>query len=348
MQARVGVDEGTWAATVGRLPAGSRDIYFQPDFHRLHAANGDGVPHCSIVEDGDAFLLIPGLRVPIDGGRWDLQTCRTGCAGPLTNAGDDRAFLERAWSLWTSEMARQGAVAALFRLHPLIATERWLPETAQVNDDRSVVFADLRAGREQAWMDAEARHRNMVRKGRQLDVTVAWQDGWREQFVDLYHASMDKLGADPDLRFTSGFFAALWHLPCAQLATVHEAGALKAGAVFLFGDRWVHYYLSARTANASNYATSVLIDAALDRAATLSLHGVYLGGGRSTAADDELLRFKRSIGGRLLPYRVGRVVIDNVVYEQLTRAWTAAAGARPKWLLGYRQPVPSSQRAVDA
>jgi len=117
--------------------------------------------------------------------------------------------------------------------------------------------------------------------------------------------------------------------------------------VFLFGDRWVHYYLSARTASAGNYATSVLIDAALDSAAALNLDGVYLGGGRSTAADDDLLRFKRSVGGRLLPYRVGRVVVDEVAFEQLTRAWTAAAGAPPNWLLGYRQPVPVPQRAMD-
>src|SRR5262245_23816809 len=323
MQARVGVDEGTWAATMERVPAASRDVYFQPDFHRLHAANGDGMPHCSIIEDGEAFLLIPGLRVPIDGDRWDLQTCRTGCAGPLTNAGDNREFLERAWSVWTMEMARQGAVAALFRLHPLITTERWLPETARVDDDRSVVFADLREGRERAWIDAETRHRNMVRKGRQLDVTVTWHDG-RDEFVALYHASMERLGAAHDLRFTAGFFAALWNLPAARLAVAREAGALKAGAVFLFGDRWVHYYLSARKASAGNYATSVLIDAALDSAAALNLDGVYLGGGRSTAADDDLLRFKRSVGGRLLPYRVGRVVVDEGAFEQLTRAWTAA------------------------
>jgi hypothetical protein len=346
MLARVDVDERVWAATMERLPADARDVYFQPDFHRLHAANGDGVPHCSIVEDGQTFLLIPGLRVPIDGSRWDLQTCRTGCAGPLTNAGDDRAFLERAWSLWTIEMARQGAVAALFRLHPLLETERFLPETARTEVDRPVAFADLRAGREQAWKGAETRHRNMVRKGRQLDVTVSWQDG-REDFAGLYRASMERLDADRDLRFNGGFFAALWRLPSAQLAVAREAGTIKAGAVFLFGARWAHYYLSAREPDAGNYATSLLIDAALDRAAALGLQGVYLGGGRSTAPDDDLLRFKRSIGGRLLPYRIGRVVIDEGVYAQLTRSWMAAAGAPPKWLLGYRQPVPATRRGVE-
>jgi hypothetical protein len=344
MHAHIDVDASTWMATLDRLAAGSHDVYFRPDFHRLHVENGDGVPHCSIVEHGESVLLVAGLRVPIDGDRWDLQTCRTGCAGPLSNVGD-AAFLEGAWSLWKTEMAERGAVAAMFRLHPLLTTEKYLPRAASVAVDRDVVFADLRVGRDQAWKAAETRHRNMVRKARQLQVEVAWQDD-RAVFVDLYRASMERLGAVRDLRFSPGFFAALWELPFAQLALARERGQVTAGAVFLFGDRWAHYYLSARDDRGGNYATSLLVDAALDRAVDLKLEGLYLGGGRSTAPDDELLRFKRSIAGNLLPYRIARVVIDDAAYERLTRSWTAAAGVQPTWLLGYRQPM--AERIFDA
>jgi Acetyltransferase (GNAT) domain len=344
MRAHIDVDARTWMAALDRLPAGSRDVYFRPDFHRAHAENGDGVPHCSIVEDGESFLLIPGLRVAIDDGHWDLQTCRTGCAGPLSNAGDT-PFLERAWSLWKTEMARRGAVAALFRPHPLLATEQYLPEGATVDVDRYVAFVDLREGRERAWQGAETRHRNMVRKARQVGLAVTWQDD-RRAFVDLYRASMERLGADRDLRFGPGFFDALWDLPFAQLALAREGGRLTAGAVFLFGDRWAHYYLSARDHAAGNYATSLLIDAALDRAADAKLDGLYLGGGRSTAPDDDLLRFKRSIASDRLPYRMARLVIDDAAYERLTRSWTEAAGVQPTWLLGYRQPM--AERSLDA
>jgi len=257
----------------------------------------------------------------------------------------DKAFLEAAWSLWKSEMAGRGAVAALFRLHPLLATEHYLPETATVALDRSVVFANLRAGREEAWKNAETRHRNMVRKARQLQVEIGWQDD-RAAFVDLYRASMERLDADSELRFTPGFFAALWDLPSVQLALARERGRVAAGAVFLFGDRWAHYYLSARDPDAGNYATSLLIDAALDRVAGRKLEGLYLGGGRSPAPDDDLLRFKRSIADDRLSYRLARVVIDDIAYERLTRSQTAAAGAPPTWLLGYRQPI--AERMLDA
>jgi len=346
MRAHIGVDAASWTAALGRLPAEYQDVYFRPEFHEVHAANGDGAPHCSIVEDGASLLLIPGLSraVPAEKAaveRWDLQTCRTGCAGPLTNAGDDHEFLERAWSLWAEEMARRGAVAALFRLHPLLRNERWLPERASVVADRSVVFVDLRQGRAETWLRSESRHRNMVRKARRLGGAVAWNEG-HEEFVGLYRASMDRLQADSELRFTPGFFEALWNLPSVELATTRHDGALSAAALFLFGPRWAHYYLSARKPDASNHATSQLIDAALDRAAERGLEGLYLGGGRSTAPDDELLRFKRSAGGEVLSYQMALTRIDDSEFDRLTGSWADDVGAQPTWLLGYRQPRPGA------
>jgi UDP-N-acetylbacillosamine alanyltransferase len=347
VQAHIDVDAVHWTAALGRLPSELQDVYFSPEFHEIQAANGDGVPHCSIIEEGASVLVVPGLRQAVDAGanasagHWDLQTCRTGCAGPLTNAGHDRTFLERAWSVWTDQMARRGAVAALFRLHPLIGNERWLPGRARVSVDRSVVFVDLREGQQHAWDRSEPRHRNMVRKARRLGITVAWNEG-HEEFVELYRASMDRLGADEAFRFGAGFFDRLWQSGRTDLAIVRHQGALSAAAVFFFGPRWAHYYLSARTPDAGNYTTNLLIDAAMHRAAERGLDGLYLGGGRSAATDDELLRFKRSTGGQLLPYRMGLVAIDDSAYDALIASWIDRAGVHPTWLLGYRQPHPAA------
>jgi hypothetical protein len=181
----------------------------------------------------------------------------------------------------------------------------------------------------------------MVRKAQRLGGSVAWNEGHGE-FVDLYRASMDRLHADPELRFTPGFFEALWTLPSVELATTRQDGVLSAAALFLFGRRWAHYYLSARRPDASNHATSQLIDAALDRAAERGLEGLYLGGGRTTAPDDELLRFKRSTGGELLSYQLALARIDGSEFDRLMESWADDVGARPTWLLGYRQPRPGT------
>ena len=77
---------------------------------------------------------------------------------------------------------------------------------------------------------------------------------------------------------------------------------------------------------------------ALERAADLGLEALHLGGGATVSPDDPLLKFKRSFGGRRLPFQVARVTADVARFNALIRAWEAKEGAPPKWLLGYRQP----------
>lgn len=341
MHVRLGVDAREWSAALQRLSPDRRDVYFGPEFHELHAMRGDGAPHCSIVEDGSAILLIPGLRRAIDSSTalWDLQTCRTGCAGPLANAEADTTFVENAWQAWMSEAARAGAVAALFRLHPLIGNERWLPASARVRDNRSVVVVDLDQGRDHAWRAAESRHRNMVRKARRLGFAVEWNVE-REAFARLHRESMSRLDGDPELVFEPPFFAALWNLPCVEVATVRRDGVVLGGAVFVWSERYGHYYLAARRDGIGNHVGNAVIDAGVDRAGERHISSVYLGGGRTTNPDDDLLRFKRSAGTRLAPYRVALVPVNDGAMRKLVEHWTDEVGAAPGWLLGYRQPKP--------
>src|SRR4051812_33412043 len=107
-----------WKQALDALPPPCRDVYFTPEYYDLHVANGEGVAVCSLVQEGNAVLLVPGLRVAIDGkpGLFDLQTCN-GYGGPVASPEADEAFLARAWELWRSAMAAEGIVAAFFRLH---------------------------------------------------------------------------------------------------------------------------------------------------------------------------------------------------------------------------------------
>jgi GNAT acetyltransferase-like protein len=342
MDVRIGVDAEEWTAALHALAVERPDQYFTPEFHDVHAAHGDGTPHASIVRQGPAVLLVPGLRRVIDGGagQWDLQTCRTGCAGPLASAGVDASFLERAWAAWTSEMVAQGAVAAFFRLHPMIANERWLPASADVRVDRSAVVIDLNSGKDHAWASAASRHRNMVRKAQRLQCEVSWNDG-HVAFERLYADAMRRLDSDADLRFDQRFFNALWMLSDVELAVVRAEGEIVAGAVFVWAETWGHYFLAARCADAGNHVSNLLLDAAADRAVVRGVSSLYLGGGRTTRPDDPLLQFKRAAGTRLVDYRVALVPINDHARQQLVDVWTAQTGRAPTWLLGYRQPIPA-------
>ena len=344
MRVLLDIDDAQWDAALHRIRPEDRDVYFGPAFHAVHAAQGDGAPHASIVEDAAAMLLIPGLRQGVEGESrlWDLQTCRTGCAGPLATGAADAAFLARAWDAWAASMADAGAVAAFFRLHPLIPSQRWLPASAVVRDDRPTVAIDLRGGRDAAWRAADSRHRNMVRKARLAELTVRWNTG-RDAFVRLYQDTMERLESDAALRFDAAFFDALWQLPGVEVVTVSDADGVRAAAVFVWGERYGHYFLAARQPGSGNHLGNLLVDAAIDRAVERRISYLYLGGGRTTRPDDALLRFKRSIGASLVPYRVALVPLNQKAFSELVGTWTADVGRAPGWLLGYREPKPAQR-----
>jgi hypothetical protein len=331
-----------WRAALAALPVACRDPYFGPDYHALHTAQGDGEPTCTLIEDGPAVLLVPGLRVPIEGhpGCYDLQTCN-GYGGPLASPEADEAFLARAWAAWREAMVTAGIVAGFFRLLPLLDQAPWLPPDADIVPNRETVYVDLTAGLEATWRTADARHRNMVNRGRREGTQARWDapEDW-EDFPGFYIAAMDRLHAPPSLRFSAPYFAALRALPGARLSAVRDAAGLVAAAVFLHGPRWSHYHVSARRPDAPNYATNVLLQAGLEQAAASGTVGLHLGGGATPAPDDPLLRFKRSLGGTSQRFVVARVVTDPVRFRGLLDAWTARTGLRPSWLLGYRQPGP--------
>jgi hypothetical protein len=331
-----------WSRALATLPPDLRDVYFTPQYHQLHEANGDGEAWCTAHADGDALLLVPGLRVPIAAlpGRFDLQTCN-GYGGPLLHGPGDEAPREAAWSAWRDEAAASGIVAALFRLHPLVCNHGALPRDARVIDDRMTVYIPLSGGLADAWQNADSRHRNMVNRARRDGSAVVWNPGGWDEFERLYGEAMARLQAPPALRFGPRYFAGLRSWDSCELATLSDAGGIVAASVFLWGSRHGHYHLSARRGDAPNYALNFILQAGLERARERGLAGLHLGGGTTSAPDNPLLRFKRSLGGNLLPYRVARVIADPAAFAELTDAWRREAGHDPGWLLGYRQPLPA-------
>lgn len=339
-----GIHGGQWQDVLAGLPGEVRDVYFTPDYHRLHVAHGDGIGECMVLEEGGEMLMVPGLRVPIPTvgsvALADLQTCN-GYGGPLASPGASRDFIEKAWAEWRRANAADHVVAAFFRLHPLLDNARWLPADARIERDRQTVFVDLSAGLDAAWQQADSRHRNMVNKGRREGLVVRWDDAadW-EGFAQLYGNAMQRLGAPQALHYEGAYFEALRQLPEAKLACVHTDGALSAGAVFLFSSRWGHYHLSSRNPASPNSAMNCIVQSALEHAHAYGLCGVHLGGGRTPRPDDSLFAFKNKLGGALRDFHVALVVADPDRYAILCRQWTTKTGTAPKWLLGYRQPIP--------
>lgn len=325
-----------WDIHADSLSGASADPYFSAAYHHLHELCGEGAAIAVAAGDSDTTLLIPGMRVPIPGtGRWDLQSCN-GYGGPLTSEDANPAVLARAWREWADWSRSAGGVAAFFRLHPLVDNARWLPPDAVVREDRRTVYVSLRDGPDKAFARATSRHRNMVSRGGRMAPLPEWNgaDAW-DAFPVMYRTAMDRLRAPSRLQFGSSYFARLRSIPAAQIVSLQDESGIAAAAVFLLGSQWGHYHLSARRADAPNFTGNVLLQAGLERAAALGLQGLHLGGGITPDENDQLLRFKQSLGGEMLHFRTARVIADTAAFESMAaRAGSNADG----WMLPYRHP----------
>jgi len=338
------LDNAQWNAILAECHEIYRDIYFTPQYHNLHEVNGDGKAFCMAIREGREILIVPGIQTPIripecDQCLWDIQTCN-GYGGPVGSIPVNGYFLDCAWEMFREECQRRGIIAAFFRLHGLVRNRQFLPHDATVLVDRQTVYINLSQGLEAIWKKAKSQYRNMINKGRREGVQVTWNEpaAW-DQLGDFYGLAMERLNAPASLRFSGAYFDALRALPGAELASIWNKNELVAISVFLFGPKWGHYHLSARNPDSGNHLHSVILQSAIERAAERGLSGLHLGGGRTTAEDDSLLRFKSSTGGETMFFNISLVITDRNKYNSLCEEWRRKQGRSPEWLLGYRQPA---------
>jgi hypothetical protein len=332
-----------WDAALSAVPC-AEEPYFQHAYHAAHTETGWGEPAAWTITDGPNRLFIAGLKTQIPGpdALFDLQT-PNGYGGPLANTHND-SFLHEAWTRWREDAADQGIVAAFFRLHPLLDNARSLPTDAEIRNDRQTISIDLSAGAEAALAHAHGSHRNMIARSQREPHEILWNPAEAAPaFANLYTSHMQRLNANPELRFEAGYFTRIAEMKQVSTALLLLKGAVVAGAQFLFGSKYAHYHLSARTEDGPNWAANALLHAAAQRAAAQGCCALHLGGGRTPAPEDTLLAFKRRIGTLVHTFQVARVVSSPNNFQRLTRAWSDASGRSPQWLLPYRQPLTGEQ-----
>lgn len=120
-------------------------------------------------------------------------------------------------------------------------------------------------------------------------------------FGGFYRAAMRKLGAEALYLFEDAYFEAL-RGPHAFQVCVRDPNGLAAAAVFLAAGGRASYHLSARRAAPApvpGVSNLVLLEGVRECARRGS-SACVLGGGRTAAPDDPLLRFKAGMASRVI------------------------------------------------
>ncbi|MDB4311134.1 hypothetical protein N9979_00185 [bacterium] len=326
-----------------------KDLYFQSEWISLHCLEEGAEGLAFVYQEGDQKWFYPFVRRQIcaigqedvsERGLSDIESAY-GYGGPIASTSDGD-FLKRARLSLERWCREEKIVAEFMRFHPILETEKLVgsSEFVTVIDDRETVAINSSEG-----YSKNAAY--MIRRGRKAGYGVieAPLDQF-SRFVTMYRETMEMLGATDYYHFNSSYFSDLEKLVKAKgrlLAVVEEGGdEWVSSGIFLDGEVFSHYHLSASiTTRRVPGATNLLLDHAAQIARAAGKSFLHLGGGRTSASDDSLLKFKKEMGAEQFRFHIGKCVHLQNEYDQLVASWEKQGGisrGNPV-LLRYRQSI---------
>lgn len=299
------IDQIRASAWFARLRDSDQVITLHPDYVAADACRDPKLkPVFLLYLRGNKFLLLSAhLTIVPNSEYWALSSAY-GYGGPLANT-DDEDFLAEAWKAYLGWCQERLVLAELLKLHPL-ARHHY----NGTSDFNRLVYL---CGREY-----EQKCRNTVNKAARLGLTVTdcGSEALAKNFPVDYREHMRNIKAAPFYLFNDKYFRALSKMENARLLVCEEDQKWRAAAIMLVGAKTVEYHLSITNKRGREIgATNYLIHMA--RQSMCADMELFLGGGKIPGHEDSLGKFKRSFGGRELPFFIGWHIHRPEVYAEM-------------------------------
>jgi hypothetical protein len=321
-------DDAAWAE---RLADTVHDVHHLPGWSVASAPLEPGEP-CAIAVSTDAQeMLVPFIRRPLDGDRWDAVS-PYGYAGPAFGraARDHSILMARA----AEHLRAEGGVSWFIRLHPLL--DEWAVTHPAVREHGQVVSIDLTRDDDAFLASLRKGHRTDIRRGIEDGIRIRRGSAERDlaTFVGLHEGTMAQRGAADYHRFGRDYFAALSGGLRSDLVLLlaELCGTVVAGALFTVAESSgiVGYHLAASLPHPPRGATKLLISEGRRVGRQRGCTRLLLGGGLGSA-EDALFAFKAGFSPDRHRFRTLQLVLD--ADEHARRC--AEVGADPHDLDGY-------------
>lgn len=309
------------------LLATRHDTYHLPGWIGLDALLEAGTATAYRYTEGRHSLLLPLVLRPVPGTADRVDAVSPyGYPGPVADPDADTDFWRRAAGRLPDTLREAGAVSCFVRLHPLLAPPPTaLDATGTLVTHGRTVWLDLTRPEELGWAELRQNHRRQVARARRDGLRTRWDDWSRlSDFVEIYHQTMARVGAQAAYLFAPGYFDALVGAldDTAHLAIVEDDTEVIGGGIFLGCQGILQYHLGAtRDGALARQPAKLMMDDARRWARAQGFAVLHLGGGVGGRVDDSLFHFKAGFGPRRATFRTWRLVVDPQAYRQLlTRA----------------------------
>lgn len=304
------------------------DIYYQDTYATLYESN-DGELFDFVFQQAEHKIIFRSIKrkitqvagIAIEEELYDLET-PYGYGGPLTNCYDS-AFLTAAFLAYKSECIKQNIVCEFIRFHPfnqLTQHDQYFDFFCQ---ERQVVIVDLTLTQPERWSKYSKTTRNIIRKTQKV-LSRHQADDAMDDFLSLYQQTMDKNKAADFYYFDRDYFNQLSEISGVELLTVKLADEHVSMGFFMQTGELAHYHLSANNSELlrenGNYA---LLDFAFERAQQNGCKFMMLGGGRTSASDDCLFKFKTKFSDHIKPFYIAGLDFMPEKRAWLNQQWSS-------------------------
>lgn len=317
------------------------DIYMTRRYHQLSEIHSGRKSLAFFNEIGEDRLFFPILveEIPenyqfMDETLYDFRSAY-GYGGPLCTTTDEEkltALFAPVWQ-WCED---QNIVAGFTRFHPLVNNHRYFvdDQISKVKINRQTIYIDLEPDLDQIWRGLPSGQRSQIRQAMKygLNVRVGNHSDLIDIFCPMYRANLEVLNAHDHTYFKPDYFEFLstkMH-EAMDLLVVEKDGSPIASAIFLRGDHFYHYHLSASLYEFQMLRpNNLMLYEAIKLGKSLGMKKFHLGGGRSDAPDDTLLKFKRSFSKASANFYVAQSIISLDKYKKLAEIYREQHGFEP-------------------
>lgn len=312
-----------WNNYLEEFSENQKDIYYFEEYVKLYET-GDAKALCAVCQEEEKIMLFPFLRKAIDGW-YDFETAY-GYGGPISNTGD-QSWNHAALNEMKALFEREKYICGFVRFHTLMNNAEMCKDNIEVLFDRNTVSIQTDRSEEEIWNNQIiSKNRNMIRKAEKNELVykAEYDFASMKEFMGLYNATMERLGAEDFYFFDEKYFASFTEQfkGKAFLGTIRKGEELICGAIFMYSGVYGHYHLEGSNHEYSKLAANNLL---LWKTA-LELHDLgvkefHLGGGYNSDPDNSLLKFKKSFSNNLKDFCIGKWIFNQEQYDKIKQKW---------------------------
>ncbi|TFW05966.1 GNAT family N-acetyltransferase [Oxalobacteraceae bacterium OM1] len=287
------------------------------EYTMLEAGRYRGRGFAFHMQEGSRALFLPVIERGIPGHDLKDLTSAYGYPGPLYRG--ETAGFAPLWQAAMQQLRQMGYVSLFSRCSPVFT--RHLQPMPEFQRTHGIVVVDLKLSEEEQRRRYRDNHIRGIKRASGAGLTIE-RGALRHigDFLRLYYATMDRVGASSEYYFSESYIRALMQASEfeTRLYLCRLGERIVAAGLFLYCGDIVQYHLGGSdTEHLQLGSMKLLLDAVRRAAADEHYSSLVLGG--SHKPDDQLFHFKVGFSKNIVDFYLIKRVLDDDLYDALCR-----------------------------